>query len=321
MAERPNDLFIRSMRRFVVLAICVSLLSACNTTPKKPPPPKPVAQPTQPPPPPPGTVEQEHSNQQMSGSPEQNLGQSSDPTQGRQQSARQEQFASPSADAAEVEIEEYAVDESGNRIQTQAGADSQSGREDEGRSGGAAMPAGPAAETRGGREMLSGVVVLGPDAPAATSDLVGPNMQIGAQTQDEQLAALDAELDAGLSAFDERMRRARKAAEAERDSATGGGGASYGEVDGRGRRVDIPETRGAGGGADRGSGLGNTPDYSGEAASGNQQVSALITPPDLPDGRDDDIVARQLREAASKETDPILREKLWEEYRKYKAGL
>ena len=44
-------------------------------------------------------------------------------------------------------------------------------------------------------------------------------------------------------------------------------------------------------------------------------------PPNIPDGRDDDIVARQLREAATKEADPILREKLWEEYRKYKAGL
>jgi len=35
---------------------------------------------------------------------------------------------------------------------------------------------------------------------------------------------------------------------------------------------------------------------------------------------DDDIVARQLREAAEKETDPELKKKLWEEYRKYKAG-
>lgn len=35
----------------------------------------------------------------------------------------------------------------------------------------------------------------------------------------------------------------------------------------------------------------------------------------------DDIVARQLREAAEKETDPELKEKLWEEYRKYKEDL
>ncbi len=37
-----------------------------------------------------------------------------------------------------------------------------------------------------------------------------------------------------------------------------------------------------------------------------------------PAAGDDDIVARQLREAAEKETDPVLREKLWEEYRRYK---
>jgi hypothetical protein len=35
---------------------------------------------------------------------------------------------------------------------------------------------------------------------------------------------------------------------------------------------------------------------------------------------DDDIVARQLREAAEKEKDPALKKKLWQEYKKYKAG-
>ena len=44
-------------------------------------------------------------------------------------------------------------------------------------------------------------------------------------------------------------------------------------------------------------------------------------PPDQPDARDDDVVARQLREAAMAETDPELREQLWEEYRRYKSGL
>jgi hypothetical protein len=39
----------------------------------------------------------------------------------------------------------------------------------------------------------------------------------------------------------------------------------------------------------------------------------------LPPPRDDDIVARQLREAAEKETDPELKKKLWEEYWKYKG--
>jgi hypothetical protein len=43
-------------------------------------------------------------------------------------------------------------------------------------------------------------------------------------------------------------------------------------------------------------------------------------PADIPDGSDDDVVARQLREAAMAETDPELREKLWQEYRLYKKG-
>ena len=45
-----------------------------------------------------------------------------------------------------------------------------------------------------------------------------------------------------------------------------------------------------------------------------------VVPDDIPDARDDDIIARQLREAAMQETDPVLREKLWEEYRRYKGG-
>jgi hypothetical protein len=36
--------------------------------------------------------------------------------------------------------------------------------------------------------------------------------------------------------------------------------------------------------------------------------------------QDDDIVARQLREAAEKETDPVLKEKLWKEYEEYKKS-
>ena len=47
----------------------------------------------------------------------------------------------------------------------------------------------------------------------------------------------------------------------------------------------------------------------------------LPATPDTPDARDDDVVARQLREAALAETDPELREALWEELERYKSGL
>lgn len=56
-----------------------------------------------------------------------------------------------------------------------------------------------------------------------------------------------------------------------------------------------------------------------KSAQGNNAGGRGAIPPDIPDGRDDDIVARQLREAAMKEQDPALKEKLWEEYRKYKG--
>lgn len=41
---------------------------------------------------------------------------------------------------------------------------------------------------------------------------------------------------------------------------------------------------------------------------------------DIGDGRDDDVIARQLREAAEAETDTILKKQLWNEYKKYKMN-
>ncbi len=84
------------------------------------------------------------------------------------------------------------------------------------------------------------------------------------------------------------------------DGASGGAGSERGATsEGEG---DSSGGGGVGGGGPRG----------GSGASG--------VPSDIPDGRDDDIVARQLREAAMKETDPELRERLWDEYRKYKKA-
>ena len=49
--------------------------------------------------------------------------------------------------------------------------------------------------------------------------------------------------------------------------------------------------------------------------------SGSLIPDDVPDPQGDDIVAQQLREAAIAEADPDLRAKLWEEYKRYRAGL
>lgn len=52
-------------------------------------------------------------------------------------------------------------------------------------------------------------------------------------------------------------------------------------------------------------------------ASGSAPAESFPPPQDIPSGRDDDVVARQIREAAMTEPDPELREALWDEYRRY----
>ena len=57
----------------------------------------------------------------------------------------------------------------------------------------------------------------------------------------------------------------------------------------------------------------------GAVAGLDEQEVAKRTPDDIEALIDDDIVAKQLREAALAEEDPVLRERLWDEYRKYKG--
>jgi hypothetical protein len=126
-------------------------------------------------------------------------------------------------------------------------------------------------------------------------------------------------LDRSLAGFDERLKReqdaiaaaAEQQAEAER-AAAAGAASMDGFEEGLGEPGQPPPAGSAAGDDDealpseRMGGAGDRPD--------------LPVPADIPDGQDDDIVARQLREAAENETDPELREKLWEEYRAYKAS-
>jgi hypothetical protein len=50
-------------------------------------------------------------------------------------------------------------------------------------------------------------------------------------------------------------------------------------------------------------------------ASGNGAASR-----EIPNGNDDDVIARRLRKAAEQETDPELKDKLWKEYVEYKKN-
>lgn len=155
-----------------------------------------------------------------------------------------------------------------------------------------------------------------------------------AQTDAERRAAIDRQMDESLGTFDESIRKERERIARERDArVASSGGSGEGNSDGAagdasgGRAGDLKQgeaaaenqqtsqtggdlkSEGAGGG---GGGTG------GSAKSG----SGPSTPArDIPDGRDDDIIARQIREAAEKETDPELRDKLWKEYIEYKKSV
>ena len=73
--------------------------------------------------------------------------------------------------------------------------------------------------------------------------------------------------------------------------------------------------QGEGGGYSVGGGMGG-----GAGGGAIPENTAKFPPPaDIPNGNDDDVVARQLREAAMREPDPAIREKLWDEYRRYKG--
>ena len=93
-----------------------------------------------------------------------------------------------------------------------------------------------------------------------------------------------------------------------------------------------PREQASGGGqadADN-AGQPGTNDDSGGAAPGRRTIASTMPSapplpgpetPDMPDARDEDVVARQLREAAMAEKNPQLRAALWEEYERYVSGL
>lgn len=68
------------------------------------------------------------------------------------------------------------------------------------------------------------------------------------------------------------------------------------------------------------SGAGNMPNLPQREGDYKHTARRYTPPPDIPDGSDDDVFARQLREAAETEPDPELRKAMWEEYRRYKEG-
>ena len=136
-----------------------------------------------------------------------------------------------------------------------------------------------------------------------------------ARTDAEKKQALGEELQEGFSEFDRVMLSEQQAIN-ERADHEGYGG--------------FPEDDEFLAESDPAQGLGEVPlqtamvDPDSTSMKGKHNKPAQSTsevPPDLVDASNDDIIARQLREAAMKEQDPELREKLWDEYRKYKRDL
>ena len=148
----------------------------------------------------------------------------------------------------------------------------------------------------------------------------------GTLTPGEQVAILDGELERGMGEFDAMIleqQAARRRAQREQGGNKPAGSAPAGGAGGAPGKSG--EENGAQGGFGREIGGGS---YSvgggmGGVGAGGGRVppnTAKYPPPaDIPSGNDDDVVARQLREAAMREADPAVREKLWAEYRKYKG--
>ena len=160
------------------------------------------------------------------------------------------------------------------------------------------------------------------------------------RTAEEQVAALDEMLMAGLGEYDERLLREQeriKAATPNDNSGSGGDGGGMGGEGGGDGSGDGDASNSTDGEADgqSGSNSGGAAGNNSESgtAGGQPQGGAVDSsegsgdtgsdseqPADVGDGSDDDVVARQLREAAENETDPELKAKLWDEYRRYKRG-
>jgi len=139
-----------------------------------------------------------------------------------------------------------------------------------------------------------------------------------------ELNRLESVLDGILLREQHALKQRRQGGSPSEGIAGGGGDGNNGQpADGTGSTVGTGEPmQGSGSGSpDAGSEAGFMGSGSGSTAAKGAKVKRGDIPDDVGTGSDDDIVARQLREAAESETDPILREQLWVEYRKYKASI
>ncbi len=191
------------------------------------------------------------------------------------------------------------------------------------------------------KEMEAAYAKLAPPrqpASSSTTDEEGKTTdpRIPNEEELEELASLEREFNASLAAFDEMLlekwdeilamsakkmrdlseevgeREGHSGQEAEGEETSSGEGTSgaqeAAEDTGEGEMRSEEGTEAQETAAERGA----------TGSKGEDKGQTLTQKRPTHDGHDDDIVARQLREAAEKETDPELKAKLWKEYEDYK---
>jgi len=153
----------------------------------------------------------------------------------------------------------------------------------------------------------------GSDGSVAGTGGAGSAGDFPEESADERAARLGKELDESIGGFDEvLMEEQQEVASVGRNTegfgegaGGGGGGISLGQ-----------QSAGSGGGVTV---ANSSMERESPTAGMTQEEIEERTPDDVAVMVDDDIIARQLREAALAEEDPALRDRLWEEYRKYKG--
>jgi hypothetical protein len=174
----------------------------------------------------------------------------------------------------------------------------------------------------GGGPAGTGSEGMGGSTPGTRADggMEGVEGGLGTMTTAEQVAILDRQLETSTGDFDalileeqaKQRARDRERAESAQESTTAAGA---GGIPSRNPYEGTGPVSGGGGGS-TGGGMGGIA----RGGGGAPENPAIYAPPeDIPTGNDDDVVARQLREAAMREADPEVRERLWNEYRRYKG--
>lgn len=165
-------------------------------------------------------------------------------------------------------------------------------------------------------EATSGSGGEGGGAVAGTGGAGGVG-QFPAESGAERAERLGRELEESVGGFDEVLLEEQREIAAVGRNTEGFGGSGSGSGSGEGISLGDQSAGGSSGGsvtvANR-----SAPTRKSPIAGMSDQEIRERTPDDLPVTVDDDIISRQLREAALAEEDPELRERLWVEYRKYK---